>query len=379
MESTANKTKPKIAVIPPRKFKEDEGIETKEDATVIESTEEQQKAFKNAVFKEENLRTDSEYHTASEFIPEFNSDNEPPEDKLTLPKMILKTDKIRLYKKILKIGKGLLMPAKYDLIKYKVKETLAECMETSVLNQVEVMEGQMGVTILDEELIDCLSNLKEGERSSFKVEEVGFDEKKRRVVKRERHLLAEMLWWQTVIDLRGDRHLMKAVIERGVGQKRFTPVDEVTFSCQIYQGQAMIKQYNLVDCLIESLDDPLPSTVVELLESSKAEESFSCKVDYEFFEENETNVELKRLVSQRREDLRVEMHVKSIVERQDLFKDGSVIKKVTKKSYSTAAPDDNSRLYFDYRVTDRHGNLILTSKLYSASQQTIPRNDSRSR
>lgn len=363
-EDVPAKSRPKVVVLPPRKFKEDEESKLNQPEETIEEKAERERAFKQAVFKEENLRSDSEYHTASEFIPEFNSDNEPPEDKLTQAKMIFKSDKIRVYKKILKIGKGMIMPAKFDLVRFKYKETLAECMEPSILNDIEEIQGQMGITILDEELLDCLSQLKEGERSSFKIEEIGFDDKKRRTVQRERFLLAEMIWWQTVIDIRGDRNLMKRVIERGNGQKRFSPVDEITFQCTISQSndpETKIKHFDFKDCLVDSLGEKLPSTLIELLQSAKANEKFECLVKYDYVKENESNTSFKDLLKPE-DDLIFSINVDSIFERQDLFNDGSVIKKVTSKSYTTAAPDENSRIYFDYRVFDLHGNLIHSSK-----------------
>lgn len=359
MEEEQTKTKGKgVALpIPPKKFMEDE--------FALERQVTEPETKKPRVLREDRLGTDSEYHTATEFIPEFHSDNEPPEDKVAEPKMILKTDKIRVYKRIVRIGKGMLMPAKYDQIRYKLKTTQMECMEPSILNQAEELTGQMGITIVDDELITCLSNLKEGEKSSFRVEEVGYDEKKRRVVKRERFLLAEMIGWQTIIDINGDFNLMKKIIERGTGQKRFSTTDEITFSCKVCQvdnPEQVLQTYEFSECKVDSLEEPLPATLLEILLSSKAEEVFECTAKYEYVKETETSDTLtKHLLSE--SDLLFKVDVKSLIERSDLFQNGAVIKKVTKKSYSTAAPDSNSRIYFDYKVMDKGGNLVHQSKL----------------
>lgn len=90
------------------------------------------------------LVSDSEYHTASEFQPEFHSDNEPPEDKLIETKIIVKHNNLRVYKQILKIGKGLFMPAKYDKIEYRVRELDEESVNPRSLDDIEPMQGQMG-------------------------------------------------------------------------------------------------------------------------------------------------------------------------------------------------------------------------------------------
>jgi hypothetical protein len=357
-DESAKKNYPRIKVLPPKRFKEDDDLEEAEKEKKARPTPDGKE------FKGDRLCTDSEYHTATEYIPEFQSDNEPPEDKIEESKMIFKSDKLRIYKKIVKIGLGSLMPAKYDLVKYKLRETLAESMDLEYLDSCPVIEKQMGMTLLDSEVIHCLSNLKEGEKSTFRVEEVGYDDKKRRVVKRERFLMAEMISWQTVIDINGDYSLMKKIIERGVGQKRFDVLDEITFTCKVYHDKhadKILKEWSFTDCLITTLEDPLPSTLVEILKSSKAKEKFECLVEYEHIEEKETNEEFKSLLTPET-DIIFEVEVVSIVERVDLFGDGSVIKKVNKKSYSTAAPDENSRLYFDYRAYDAQKNLIFSSK-----------------
>lgn len=358
-DESSRKNFPKIIVLPPKRFKEDEDFEQAEN----ERKEQIKKEGK--IFKEDRLGTDSEYHTATEFIPEFHSENEPPEDKLSEPKIIFKTDKLRVYKKILRLGQGNLMPAKFDLVKYRTKETQTESGDLAYLESSPVIEKQLGMTMLDSELIICLSNLKEGEKSTFRVEEVGYDEKKRRIVKRERFLLAEMISWQTIIDVNGDFSIMKKIIERGIGQKRYDILDEISFNCRVYHDKhpdIILKEWSLTDCLISFLEEPLPSTLIEILKSSKASEKFECLVEYEHIEEKEESETFKNLLNPET-DIIFEVEVFSIIERIDLFHDGTVIKKVNKKSYSTAAPDENSRIYFDFRALDNNMNLICSSNL----------------
>ena len=80
----------------------------------------------------------SEYETASEFQPDFESDAEPPQDKIQEKKMIHKDKTFRVYKKILKLGaREWFMPAKYDRIQYKHKICKVETEEKEFLDDVE--------------------------------------------------------------------------------------------------------------------------------------------------------------------------------------------------------------------------------------------------
>lgn len=66
---------------------------------------------------------DSDYHTGSEFAEDFESDNEPPQDKLAEKKMIYKGRSFRVYKRIMRIGKrGFKRPAKFDQVNFKIQD-----------------------------------------------------------------------------------------------------------------------------------------------------------------------------------------------------------------------------------------------------------------
>ena len=58
----------------------------------------------------------SEYETNSEFDMAFESDNEPPSDKVFEVRLIFKSKAMRVYKKILKLGISAPMPAKCDRV-----------------------------------------------------------------------------------------------------------------------------------------------------------------------------------------------------------------------------------------------------------------------
>ena len=72
----------------------------------------------------------SDYLTASEWQPDFDSDCEPPQDKIQEKKMLYKGKNYRLYKRILHLGnRDLFMPAAYDKVTYKYIDVASEEMD----------------------------------------------------------------------------------------------------------------------------------------------------------------------------------------------------------------------------------------------------------
>lgn len=83
---------------------------------------------------------DSDYHTASEFQDDFDSDNEPPTDKLAEKKMVFKGKDVRVYKRILQIGKrGFDRPAKYDQINFGLADVEADFEKIEQLGEVKLI------------------------------------------------------------------------------------------------------------------------------------------------------------------------------------------------------------------------------------------------
>jgi len=200
---------------------------------------------------------------------------------------------------------------------------------------------------------------------------VSYNEQKKRVLERERFFIIELQRFQTIIDLHGDLAWMKTVTKRGTGQRRFGRYDEVSFRGRIYQtieGQEReIRAFNVTEIV---LDSSYPSTLIDILTSAKQNEDFLVTTQYEQVLEEEKNQEFKALLVPDK-DVSYEISVTSIVELTDLFGNGSVLKKITKASYSTGCPDDNSRLYLDYKIYDRQGNLIHESNLVLISLQGL--------
>ncbi len=123
-----------------------------QDKTYLEDNDSKTPAELKANHEQDNrpeLVSESEYHTASEFQPEFQSDHEPPQDQLFEAKLIVKHNNLRVYKKILKLGIGSFMPAKYDKIEYRWKETDDENLDFKILEDSPFEKGQMGRIFLN--------------------------------------------------------------------------------------------------------------------------------------------------------------------------------------------------------------------------------------
>ena len=88
----------------------------------------------------------TDYETASEFQPDFESDCEPPSDKIMEKKLIIKEPKFRIYKRILKIGRELFMPAKFDKVTYKHVKCEGEAETAEKISEIEFVEHQMGLS-----------------------------------------------------------------------------------------------------------------------------------------------------------------------------------------------------------------------------------------
>src|SRR3990167_3297381 len=306
----------------------------------------------------EEFVSESEYKTATEFIPEFQSDNEPPEDKIAEQRMIFKTQKLRIYKKILKVGRGNYMPAKYDRVSFKQIDTEIESLNTRELDSSSVQTGQLGIDIQDEELVCCLSNMKESEVSTFTIERVTYTEKKKRILESTRYLLADMQRWDTIIDLFGDMLCMKNITHRGIGQRRFNTQDEVSFKARVYQHEhTVLFDLEVERKLLKDLPHSLPAVLMEVLLTSKAKEKSKSIFEWEWVQEKENDEDLLSKLTAG-VPVVVEIELQEIIEVMDLFSNGSVLKKVTKFSYSTAGPDENSCVFFDYMAYDSKNNII---------------------
>jgi hypothetical protein len=224
----------------------------------------------------------SEYETASEFAQDFESDHEPPKDQLFLKKMVHKSEKLRIYKRIAKIGKTYMeMPAKCDQVVLRIKklfdnsleqnlekEKEKESFDTKTLSDFQYLLSlsssaaedfnsesqepedlvldreqrlrellknsedlrvlQLGRDLMSDALVLSVSNMKKGELSFFEIEEVGFHHKtKERKLFGKQYYLIELVDFITIIDIYGNGEAFKMQLDKGQGIRRINRADRM--------------------------------------------------------------------------------------------------------------------------------------------------------
>lgn len=358
------------------KFKEDEELEASK----------QEKKFPTITIENEDnerrLLLKSDYETASEFNPDFHSDNEPPSDKLKEERLISKKKKFRIYKKIIKAGKKREMPSKYNKIEFKSKKTNFENLEENCLEDEKFQKLQMGI---DEELTEIkllsLQNMKRGELSSFRIEIIEYDKEKH-----QRNLVNQFFFqifvkdWETIIDIYGDFKCMKTMIKRGNGIERLGKADQAQLSIFLKNEKTGEKIFEKKFGENEHIFDNTPSSIQELVINMKHGEMCRIDIRKDFFEEFEDDPEfLSKMLEaytdseERSYCIRAILHLTKLIKIDDLFCDGSVLKKTIMGSYSTAQPDLHSRIYYDYRIIKNSGEILYDG--LKNQLQAIPQND----
>ena len=314
----------------------------------------------------------SDYETASEFDPDFDSDIEPPSDKVYEERMVLKNKEIRVYKRIIKLGKKIDMPSKYDKIRYKFKKFSEENLSPEALDQEEFKESQMGISEeLDSTMIQCIQFMKKGELSSFRVEHIQYDKSKhQRNLKAQDYFQFHLSEWETIIDTFGDFKVMKHVIFRGVGQKRFSGNDEAVVDIEILNKKTG-DQLQLI-----KIEEPkvlkglIPKFIFELLCTLKDKEMTNFDIKQSYIESpkfDDTPEYIKNVLNKSDKDkndenedylIEVKVNLKQAITIEDLFEDEKVLKRTLEQSYSTSRPDIHSRVYFCYSIFDKNGNTL---------------------
>lgn len=224
----------------------------------------------------------SEYETASEFAQDFESDHEPPKDQLFLKKMVHKAERLRIYKRIAKLGKSYLeMPAKFDQAVLRIARLRDNSLERGLLAEIEkasfdkTLLGdfarlqllaetgcerfeseapeapelqsrreqrlaallpetpgarvlQLGRDLCSDAVVLAVSNMKKGELAYFEAEQVGLDPKtKERRLQGTQYFLVELLDFVTVIDVFGDGTAFKVQLHKGEGIRRVGRADRL--------------------------------------------------------------------------------------------------------------------------------------------------------
>lgn len=351
----------------------------------------------------------SEFHTASEFAPDFDSDNEPPVDKKLEKKLFHKTAKLRLYKRILTVPKkSLELPAKYDRVDVKFLECESENLDPSALEKVAVSHWQLGITMLPEAVLISVTSMKRGEVSIFENEQVIYDPatKERKLIGKS-YFMLELIDFVTIIDLFGDNNVYKTQVEKGVGIDRLMKCDKVRMDLRIYNSKKEIiwermddgtprELHELVDTVFEGL--PLPGLKEFKIQATEIFQTFKDReqsyIDFEdptkviversvekeiadektqdskvcIPNETEPKVELFRIrdlsIFTRPNRLYLWVNVLENARLDDIFGDGSVLKKTVKTGISTASPEQLSLVFFDVRIKV-NGTVIASSYINS--------------
>lgn len=238
--------------------------------------------------EEDKNYINSEYETASEWQADFASDDEPPQDTIQEKKMVWKGDKIRVYKKILKLGREIFMPAKFDEIEFKFKICDNDNENIEYIADLDYKTGRLGLDEdIDDEMIQAISSMKKGEISIFSIERIG---KNKSTMVRQLdsmiYFVVELKSFLTIINMFDDFNCMKTMYTRGKYQSRYYETDEIQITGKIMQGDR-----ELVDLTMTSPEILNPeknsNLLMKLLQSMKPEEDVSITVKPGYIEKME--------------------------------------------------------------------------------------------
>jgi len=311
----------------------------------------------------------SDYETASEFEPDFHSDAEPPSDKIFEERLVLKEKALRVYKRIVQLGKNLDMPSKYDIVYYRYKSFEKENLEKEQLQDCPLLTHQMGVSSeLDDVMIKSIQFMKKGETASFRIEHVMYDKAQyKRLLEKELFYQISLENWETIIDVFGDWKVMKKLKQKGIGQLRFSNVTEIVVSIETRNVKTGEVVFHFENSHPERLDSKLPSYLLELLQCMKEQEEVIFQLSHEYMLQypDELKSELPSAEMVPCEPytpfeaiLEISINIKQLCVVDDLYRDQTCLKKALNQSYCTSRPDIHSRVYFDYSIFDKNGNCL---------------------
>jgi hypothetical protein len=328
----------------------------------------------------------SDYETNSEYDPDFDSDVEPPVDKLQEKKLYHKSASLRLYKRIIKLPKkSLELPAKYDRVNIRFLEMANEELDPSKISDEAVKEWQLGVTDLDEAVELGICSMKQGEISIFEVEEVYVDSSRSRKLGDRWYFMVELVGFVTIVDIFADFSIFKMTEHRGSGINRLEPCDLIqadlvlkSNSDEILWQANLGEKYthvlgiaNLLEIELKKFDvDFSNETLLSMLKTFKLKERAILEIPTTKKTSREplnptTAITINNLTySLLKDHVYLIFEVKELLHHEDMFNDQQVVKTVLKTGYTTAKPEEYSRIFFDYsiRINDAQ---IFTSNLIS--------------
>jgi hypothetical protein len=352
----------------------------------------------------------SEYHTASEFMPDFDSDNEPPVDKENEKKLFHKTQRHRIYKRILRVPKkSLELPARFDRVDVRWLEVETEVLSAGILADQPIQHWQLGMTDIPKSVEIAITSMKRGEVTVFENETVMVDkETKERKLVGKSYFVIELVDFVTIIDVFNDRTVFKIQLEKGVGIDRLTTCARVRIELRLLtpKGEILFEKNDdgktrpLQEYVDQLFQEPLikdlaafKSQTMDILMTMKENEvSF-----VEFPDPLATPLPPQAIASGGQESQEPQplerkstghclvkvrdLSVKTIADRlylsvnviesakiDDVFSDGTVLRKTLKPGVSTASPEQLSLVFFDYTVV-LSGQVIVSSDLTSLRKE----------
>lgn len=314
----------------------------------------------------------SDYETNSEFDPDFDSDIEPPVDKLQEKKLYHKSANLRLYKRIIKLPKKTLeLPAKFDRVNVRFLETSNEDLDPSKIEKEPLSEWQLGMTALEEGIELGICSMKQGEISIFEVEEVYVDSSKSRKLGDRWYFMVELVSFVTIVDIFADSSVFKLTEHRGTGISRLEP-------CDLIQAELVLKNnsndivwqsntsetFTHVSAIADALESELKNhdviltseTILSVLKTFKLKERAileipTVKKTSREIVEPAVSITINNVVyNLLKNHVYLLFEVKELMHHEDVFNDRQVIKTLLKTGYTTAKPEDYSRLFFDYSI-----------------------------
>lgn len=344
-----------------------------------------------------DLTIQTDYLTSSEYQQDFESDKEPPVDKLIEKKMIHKGKNLRLYKRILKFGKrGFDRPAKYDRVDINYKEVdieIKKLVELDFQNNEEISlqlgKGEKGGL---ETFILAISSMKKGEIAWFEIEDIVFDKNKDRKLKGRRYFVIGLKNFLTIIDVNGDKKLFKVIVEKGRGLHRILNTDEIKGSMILRNSTfekcfEVVNNYEITNDIIDNFQKQLEN--LGLIEKNFLEgiicnlknneqvliqfpkDYFNKKLEIIkeekkpfFIKDNFININNVKYETDENWYF-LDIKIDGIRYLEDVFQDQSVIKKVLKNGYTTSKPEDLSKIYFDYKI------LVNDKEIYNTFKENV--------
>ena len=340
-----------------------------------------------------------EYETASDFKEDFNSDNEPPIDKIIEKKMIVKGNS-RVYKRILRLGeKTLDKPAKCDLVVIKrkvierepdfsdeksydeIKPVSIEKVRAEIAKMDEVKEEQLqlGVDELPEREIIAISSMKKGEVGLFEFEEIEkLQSTRERKLMGRCYMLIEYIKGVTIIDTFIDQKVYQIEIKKGADNHRIEPCDRFDFKMSLRNSkldtlhETQMTELETIDSILEKLPEPF-SRITDLrtfFSSLKRKQQVAFEFFPKSYELDEGSLSQESALIETYDlayptkpgKFYLFVEIGDLKNFSDVFMDKTTVRMTQEPGYTSSKPELLSKIYFDYAIRVNEVEIFTTFK-----------------